>query len=95
MKKITVSASKTYDIIISRDILDAAGATIKKIVGGQINTFKKCACAKHNADFLGAIQFLNPCAKRRRQIADVIGNAFCNDISKIIFLVNEGANFLC
>ena len=35
MKKITLSASKTYDIIIGEGILEEAGSIIRKTVGGQ------------------------------------------------------------
>ena len=35
MKKITVSASKTYDITIGTDILDRAGSIIRQTAGGQ------------------------------------------------------------
>jgi len=35
MKKITVKASKTYDITIGTDLLDQAGSIMRRIVGGQ------------------------------------------------------------
>ena len=38
MKKITVKLAKTYDIIISADILDTAGSLIRETVGADNNT---------------------------------------------------------
>ena len=35
MKTITVTASKTYNVLVGKDLLDNAGAVIRKIAGGQ------------------------------------------------------------